>query len=58
MDRLGTWEIPYTSMCVQTGISGRRSNNDPGPEGSSILPGAHLRDTKRGGSHGPRKRTK
>jgi len=25
MDRLGTWEIPYTSMCVQTGSSGRRS---------------------------------
>ena len=34
MDRLGTWEVPFTSTCEQTGRSGRRLNNDPGPEGS------------------------
>jgi hypothetical protein len=39
MDRL-TWEIPFTSACEQTGRSGRRLNNDPGPEGPSDLPGA------------------
>jgi len=33
MDRLGTWEIPLTSTLDQTGNSGRRLNNDPGPEG-------------------------
>ena len=33
MDRLGTWEVPFTSTCKQTGRSGRRLNNDPGPEG-------------------------
>ena len=40
MDRLGTWEVPLTSMCEQTGRSGRRLNNDPGPEGTSDLLGA------------------
>ena len=34
MDRLGTWEVPLTSTCKQTGRSGRRLNKDPGPEGS------------------------
>src|SRR5580704_17460364 len=34
MDRLGTWEIPLTSTWEQTGRSGRRLNNDPGPEGT------------------------
>jgi hypothetical protein len=28
MDRLGTWEVPFTSTCKQTGRSGRRLNND------------------------------
>jgi hypothetical protein len=40
MDHLGTWEIPLTSTCKQTGRSGRRLNNDPGPEGTSDLVGA------------------
>src|SRR5215831_19897001 len=40
MDYLETWEIPLTSACEQTGRSGRRLNNDPGPEGPSDLPGA------------------
>ena len=40
MDRLGTWEVPFTSTCKQTGRSGRRLNNDPGPEGTSDLLGA------------------
>jgi hypothetical protein len=34
MDRLGTWEIPLTSTWEQTGSTGRRLNNDPGPEGT------------------------
>ena len=33
MDRLGTWEVPLTSTREQTGNSGRRLNNDPGPKG-------------------------
>ncbi len=40
MDRLETWEIPFTSACERTGSSGSRSNNDPGLEGPSDLPGA------------------
>ena len=40
MDRLGTWEVPFTSTCEQTGRSGRRLNNDPGPEDTSDLLGA------------------
>ena len=40
MDRLGTWEVPFTSTWEQTGSSGRRLNKDPGPEGPSDLPGA------------------
>jgi hypothetical protein len=31
MDRLGTWEVPFTSTCEQSGSSGRRLNNDPRP---------------------------
>jgi haloacetate dehalogenase len=31
---------PLTSTCKQTGRSGRRLNNDPGPEGTSDLVGA------------------
>ena len=42
MDRLGTWEIPLTSTLDQTGNSGRRLNNDPGPEVPSDLPGAQV----------------
>jgi hypothetical protein len=42
MDCLETWEIPLTSACEQTGGSGRRLNNDPGPEGPSDLPGAQV----------------
>ena len=42
MDRLGTWEVPFTSTCERTGRSGRRLNNDPGPEGPSDLPGAQI----------------
>src|ERR1700745_786001 len=42
MDCLETWEIPLTSACEQTGRSGRRLNNDPGPEGPSDLPGAQV----------------
>src|SRR6516164_11245262 len=42
----------------KTGRSGRRLNNDPGPEGPSDLPGAQVANTKRGGSRGPRKRSK
>jgi hypothetical protein len=34
--------IPLTSACEQTGRSGRRLNNDPGPEGPSDLPGAQV----------------
>ena len=40
MDRLGTWEVPFTSTCKQTGRLGRRLNNDPGPEGSPTFWGA------------------
>src|SRR5262249_14519940 len=40
MDRLETWEIPFTSACERTGSSGSRWNNDPGLEGPSDLPGA------------------
>src|SRR5438034_4569750 len=32
MDRLGTWEVPFTSTCERTGSLGRRLNNGPGPE--------------------------
>jgi hypothetical protein len=42
MDCLETWEIPLTSACEQTGRSGRRLNNDPGPEVPSDLPGAQV----------------
>src|SRR6266581_6535766 len=54
MDRLGTWEVPFTSTCERTGRSGRRLNNGPGPEVPSDLPGAQAANTKRGGSRGPR----
>jgi hypothetical protein len=33
MDRLETWEVPFTSTWEQTGSSGRRLNKDPGPDG-------------------------
>jgi hypothetical protein len=46
MDRLGTWEVPFTSTCKQTGRSGRRLNNDPGPEGASDLLGAQDCETR------------
>jgi hypothetical protein len=42
MDRLGTWEVPFTSTCEETGRSGRRVNNDPGPGGTSKLPGEQV----------------
>ena len=45
MDRLGTWEIPLTSTRKQTGGSGHRVNNDPGPEGSPTFWERKLRDT-------------
>ena len=46
MDRLGTWEVPFTSTREQTGSLGRRLNNDPGPEGPSDLPGAQNCETR------------
>jgi hypothetical protein len=42
MDRLGTWEVPFTSTCKHTGRSGRRLNKDPGPDGPSDRPGAQV----------------
>ena len=32
----GNLGVPLTSTCKQTGRSGRRLNNDPGPEGTSV----------------------
>jgi hypothetical protein len=51
MDRLGTWEVPLTSTGEQTGNSGRRLNNDPGPKGPSDLPGAQAQAAR----HEPRR---
>src|SRR5271156_2282057 len=51
MDHLGTWEVPLTSTCKQTGRSGRRLNNDPGPEGTSDLLGAQAQAAR----HEPRR---
>ena len=42
MDRLGTWEVPFTSTCERTGSLGRRLNNGPGPEVPSDLLGAQV----------------
>jgi hypothetical protein len=50
MDRLGTWEVPLTSTREHAGNSGRRLNNDPGPEGRLLtFRERKLRDTNRGG---------
>ena len=46
MDRLGTWEIPLTSTREQAGNSGRRLNNDPGPEGTLRSSGSASCETR------------
>ena len=43
MDCLETWEIPLTSACEQTGRSGRRLNNDPGPESPPTYRALHIK---------------
>ena len=58
MDRLETWEIPFTSACERTGswVAGRTMTL------AWKVPPTYrerkLRDTKQGGARGPRKRSK
>ncbi len=46
MDRLGTWEVPFTSTCERTGSLGRRLNNGPGPEVPSDPTGSASCETR------------